>query len=480
MGEILPASVTALEGALDGLLAVDWVALSGAELLDALRALERQRNRLAAVDARLLAEIQGRGLALDHGLRDTATLVSRLLRVHPGRARARVRAANYVAAGQRLTGERTEPVLPAAAEALRHGDVSPEHLDVVIDTVEAIPPDLRRSTREGEVDLQLVIEHALVDHGRHLDPRELARTAAVITARLDPDGVLESERVADHRRSLSLTTRRDGTGRLRGELTAEASAVWTTVLDALSKPVPVEGDRDTRTSTQRRHDALLDAGNRLLRSDLPESGGAPVTLLLTLAADQLLDADLGSPDTSAATREAAAIGGVTATGRAAATAASTAAGTGTAGSAVFAVTEHGELLAGPTALRMADEAVVTLCRLNADGGVVSYGRTRRLASSGMRRALAARDRGCSFPGCSAPPSWCQAHHVVPWRRGGPTALGNLALLCGYHHREFEARGWRCRMIRGAPHWIQPEWLDPDQVPRRNTANHVHPQFVASG
>ncbi|WP_242419678.1 HNH endonuclease signature motif containing protein, partial [Frankia sp. CpI1-P] len=32
----------------------------------------------------------------------------------------------------------------------------------------------------------------------------------------------------------------------------------------------------------------------------------------------------------------------------------------------------------------------------------------------LRRALAARDRGCTFPGCDRPPSWCEAHHVIHW------------------------------------------------------------------
>ncbi len=44
---------------------------------------------------------------------------------------------------------------------------------------------------------------------------------------------------------------------------------------------------DPRTAGQRRHDALLEAGLRLLRSGtLPDSGGAPVTVLAHLSADR--------------------------------------------------------------------------------------------------------------------------------------------------------------------------------------------------
>jgi 5-methylcytosine-specific restriction endonuclease McrA len=48
--------------------------------------------------------------------------------------------------------------------------------------------------------------------------------------------------------------------------------------------------------------------------------------------------------------------------------------------------------------------------------------------------VAARDRRCRFPGCDRPQTWCDAHHVVHWARGGPTSLANLVLLCRRHHR----------------------------------------------
>jgi hypothetical protein len=62
--------------------------------------------------------------------------------------------------------------------------------------------------------------------------------------------------------------------------------------------------------------------------------------------------------------------------------------------------------------------------------------------------------------------------VIPWLIYGPTDLDNLCLLCTYHHHEFERRGWTVQMRDGVPEWIPPPWLDPDQVPRRNTAHHL--------
>ena len=30
--------------------------------------------------------------------------------------------------------------------------------------------------------------------------------------------------------------------------------------------------------------------------------------------------------------------------------------------------------------------------------------------------------GCSFPGCTHPPQWCDRHHILDWILGGPTDL----------------------------------------------------------
>ena len=51
----------------------------------------------------------------------------------------------------------------------------------------------------------------------------------------------------------------------------------------------------------------------------------------------------------------------------------------------------------------------------------------------LRRAVTVRDRHCRFPGCAQPPVGCQPHHLIPRSEGGPTCLGNLLLLCTFHH-----------------------------------------------
>jgi hypothetical protein len=72
------------------------------------------------------------------------------------------------------------------------------------------------------------------------------------------------------------------------------------------------------------------------------------------------------------------------------------------------------------------------------------GRSTRLASAVQRRVLAVRDGGCVFPGCDAPPEWCDAHHQPGWSRGGRSDPEHLVLLCRRHHGTAHSRHWQLR------------------------------------
>ena len=57
-----------------------------------------------------------------------------------------------------------------------------------------------------------------------------------------------------------------------------------------------------------------------------------------------------------------------------------------------------------------------------DGLPLDVGRSRRTIPPQLRRALAVRDHGCRYPGCTRPHGWTRAHHVIHWKDGGPTVL----------------------------------------------------------
>jgi hypothetical protein len=65
--------------------------------------------------------------------------------------------------------------------------------------------------------------------------------------------------------------------------------------------------------------------------------------------------------------------------------------------------------------------------------VLDVRRKTRVIPAGLRRAVIARDRHCTWPGCTRSPRWCDVHHLISWSEGGETEISNLGLLCRYHH-----------------------------------------------
>ncbi len=86
-----------------------------------------------------------------------------------------------------------------------------------------------------------------------------------------------------------------------------------------------------------------------------------------------------------------------------------------------------------TMMRMTCDASISRVLMRGKSTVLDLGRATPVVSEAQHRALAIRDGGCTEPGCSAPPEWCDAHHKRHWTEGGPTDLWNLELKCRRHH-----------------------------------------------
>ncbi|HYI59843.1 MAG TPA: DUF222 domain-containing protein [Microlunatus sp.] len=252
---------------------------------------------------------------------------------------------------------------------------------------------------------------------------------------------------AEHRlrRFFHLKQRQDGSWAGDFRLTPEAGQKLAALLGPLMKPhtttlnpddcdgqadgsASKQVEHDERTHGQRRHDALEDILDRTLNSkDLPATGGTPTTLIITMSWQDFTTVR----------------GGVGA----------------------YA---DGSQVSATTARRLADQAEVAFCLKSDKGSVLDLYRTRRIATPARTLALIARDGGCSFPGCDVAPQWCERHHVIAWYDGGPTNIGNLTLVCGFHHHQFTQRGWQCQINNdGLPVWIPPKWIDPHQRPVMN-------------
>lgn len=88
---------------------------------------------------------------------------------------------------------------------------------------------------------------------------------------------------------------------------------------------------------------------------------------------------------------------------------------------------------------------------------LNLGRSQRVVSPGLRRALEHRDgRVCAMPGCDRSHG-LHAHHIQHWSRGGRTDLDNLTLLCGQHHRLVHDDNWHIHRRRDGTTII----TDPD-------------------
>ena len=214
-----------------------------------------------------------------------------------------------------------------------------------------------------------------------------------------------------HGRSLSQPYDDDGMAEYRLRLDPEGSAVLEAILGPLAAPQPsTEHGSDLRTSDQRRADALVEVCRRAAAAGGAAPATAKAAVVVTMGYQDLLDR--------------------------------TGAGT----------TLTGELLAPETVRKMACDAAIIPAVLGSRGEVLDLGRTVRLASPKQVQALWIRDKGCTFPGCSRPPAWCDAHHVWHWCDGGPTDLLNLALLCPRHHTIVHQKGYTATVTAFGVTW----------------------------
>ena len=105
-----------------------------------------------------------------------------------------------------------------------------------------------------------------------------------------------------------------------------------------------------------------------------------------------------------------------------------------------------------TVKRLACDASLVVVTEDERGTPLNVGRKQRTISTSIRRALWARDRHCTFPGCHRT-RFVDAHHVHHWVDGGQTSVDNLVLLCSYHHRLLHEGGYSIRRDYRGEHYF---------------------------
>jgi hypothetical protein len=281
-------------------------------------------------------------------------------------------AADRVRVGEQLSR------LPESALATSEGRIGYAHLSLIASTSRAITerdparPLDERPLLEGALENSVGKFRYLCHHLRHAQ---------------DAEGLAAEQKAAHEARRLELVGCEDGSLLIRGVLDSEGGAVLRTALEPLARR---RGKHDDRSRERRLGDGMVElAGHALDTGRVSGQGSQRAHLQVTTTLETLL-ARAGAP---------------------------------------AAELEFSLPISARTVERLACDCNVTRVLLGADSAVIDVGRSRRLVSGSQRRALNARDGHCQWPGCNRPASWCQAHHILTWLRGGGTDLTNMTLLC---------------------------------------------------
>ncbi len=409
---------------------VDVAVASDDELCAAAITFERARASLDAAEAHVLAELEQRGVCdRDIGLGTASWLADRAHAARP-----------TIAARLRLGLDLRR--LPAVDAALTEGELTFDHARA-----------LGAAANPRIADDIAACQDQLIDLARQAPYAVWRRDLGVLVDLLDQDGGHDPERDLA-RNHLHLSALAGDQVVLSGELVGEAAL-------ELSQAVEAEADRLWRqfrddhevgaiATIPRRSTLMALALVSLCRKGRADDHDrqapvADVTLVLDAREPTPEDTPEPAPDEPDAAPGAA-------------PASDAGARAGHDIDVPTPVEPRWPLHLGPLGLTTLDgdpldltryehllcDAAFRLLLVDSLGVPLDLGRSVRRATPAQRRALAVRDGGCVFPGCEAPPGWCDAHHVETWHLGGLTDLARLALLCRHHHGVTHRLGWQMR------------------------------------
>lgn len=475
---VLPA----LRAAADRLGAGDYRRLDNRPLLELLAACEEVARILAGVGHEVIAQLERQGAGAElSGTRLPDLLVDRL-RISGGDARARIKDARDLAPRPGLGGPPLPPELPRTAAAQRGGAIGTAHVRVIRRFFGELPPDIDAPTRD-------MAEAQLVELACAARPEHVARAADRLLAYLHPDGTDVQERARRRKVFFHIDSPgRDGLSAGRFCVDPELRAYLEAITAALGRPGRCDPDDPHAGRVGDVDPGVGDTGERQVARPGPDTPAdpdpaapAPEGEAAATGADHH---DLRTPGQRDHDALKAALRAVLASGRlgdhrglpvTVVLTASLADFTAVCG---FGMTGGGTMVDMPTVVRMSAHAHLCLAVLDDRGRHLYYGRGRRIAQPDQRLVLYAGDRGCTFPGCTAPAVHTEAHHLHEWARGGRTDIDNLALACGEHHRLIAAgpAGWAT--TRAGPDsptpgrvlWHPPGAIDPQ---RRGRINRYH-------
>ncbi|TDW60512.1 5-methylcytosine-specific restriction protein A [Kribbella pratensis] len=409
--------------------------MSDSEKLSALDAVVAEKARLETLELHLIAAIDQSGYATELGAGDTARLLTQRYRTDAPEARRQVRIATHLTRYAATSAALPDPAVPyahpvTAQPAPTAWHVSPAQAAAIVSVLNQVPATVPTENLE-------FAEQQLIDLAATHTPAELRQAGRRIRDILDPDGPEPDEKAAYDRESLTLKTVDRGVT-FRGYLANENAELLRTLIHAHAKPhKTVDGELDPRPRDKRQADALTAVLNSAATAHATATAHAATTstdgdFVAGHGPRPHISITIDYNDLAAATANAT-------------------------GHLTF-----GDNLSAATVRRLACDAQILPMVLGTKSQPLDVGTTQRLVTRPMRRALNARDKGCVV--CGAPPIQCEAHHIISWLDGGPTAITNLALLCKRHHLDLHSGHWHIQILNGTVQVTRPTWADPTPIP----------------
>lgn len=292
---------------------------------------------------------------------------------------------------------------PRVWRAFREGAVSVPNARAVADAVASLP--------DAALEAHRAFDEAALALAGGLAPARLRPRLRALRERLHPEPLTRRHEVRMQERGVWIEPSGDGMSWLSAYLPAEVAQQAVARLDRIALALAAHPD-EVRTLGQLRADAL---GDLLTGRGSPAGVGVSVAVtvpVLTLLGHEEAPGVLegyGPIDADTARRLAA----------------------------------H-----APSFSRLLTHPVT--------GAVLDLDRRSYRVPADLRRWLALRDGGCTFPGCGRRPGACDLDHTIAWADGGETSAANLAHLCRHHHRLKHESRWRVeRPDDGPPRWTSP-------------------------
>ena len=239
----------------------------------------------------MLARLQAETTAKEMGAKSWRDVLAIRWRISTTEAGRRLDEAAQLGPRRTLTGEPLEPVLPCTALAQAHGLINREHVKVMREAMERIPPAVDILTRDQ-------IEADLVRTAIGVGPKELKDNADRTLFLLDQDGPEPDDTERARRRGVWKGPQ--GPDRMtpfKGNLSPEAWAIYEAIFAKWAAPgmcnpddehpcvsgTPTQEqiDNDHRSLAQRQHDALVAVGRSVLESgELGQHNGLPTSIII--------------------------------------------------------------------------------------------------------------------------------------------------------------------------------------------------------